>query len=433
MDEKSLYSGVTVIILTKEDVKKSLRDILNNLTDSQKNQPFIKISILEPEEVDIDNVDSSKFENQQVYTKQLQKMEGKAVGKLITKGSKEGDFETFRKKFENRTTTLKEFFRTTMKKGNTFKYYTASIKIEDLLHDFPFDLLSLNEGLEDEFNGINTVWLYAGCAGSSFETHLEDGNQRSLNYQVFGKQKVWYGVDKENIPKVQDFLRKKCKYESEMCPVFHRHKQSFIDMAELAKENIPVYKVVQNPGDIIITNSFHQGVNLGYNLNVAINIFLGIKEEINFISRGGHCPADCKYDNKSLILNDLKRGLNLELSCQVDGCDKMYISANGLNKHLKKEHGQKIETNENQQWKCSLCGENSKKPEDHIRSKHLDALSVHCTLCRKIFQSKMALKKHWRESHKTDRKCKVKKCKAEAEKFDDIVRFHFCPQQTKNI
>ena len=41
MDEKSLYSGVTVIILTKEDVKKSLRDILNNLTDSQKNQPFI--------------------------------------------------------------------------------------------------------------------------------------------------------------------------------------------------------------------------------------------------------------------------------------------------------------------------------------------------------------------------------------------------------
>ena len=101
MDEKSLYSGVTVIILTKEDVKKSLRDILNNLTDSQKNQPFIKISILEPEEVDIDNVDSSKFENQQVYTKQLQKMEGKAVGKLITKGSKEGDFETFRKKFEN--------------------------------------------------------------------------------------------------------------------------------------------------------------------------------------------------------------------------------------------------------------------------------------------------------------------------------------------
>ena len=45
----------------------------------------------------------------------------------------------------------------------------------------------------------------------------------------------------------------------------------------------------------------------------------------------------------------------------------------------------------------------------------------------------MALKKHWRESHKTDRKCKVKKCKAEAEKFDDIVRFHSCPQQTKNI
>ena len=159
--------------------------------------------------------------------------------------------------------------------------------MEDIdLGAFAWDLTNngIYENDEDsEYDGINTPWLYAGNCGVPFEFHLEDANMRSLNIQLLGESKIWFAVENKYIPRVEELLRKHCDYESELCPVFYRHKHSFVDMSIFAAENIPVYMVEQNPGDIIITNSFHQGFNLGFNLNIAVNIFTGIKEEINFI------------------------------------------------------------------------------------------------------------------------------------------------------
>ena len=437
MDKKDLFSGVPCLFLSKEDeAQPDFRKILNKIPSKFKNLPIIKIHSYALEKFDIENFQFSKLEDVTIVEKELKKMKGKKVGK-INSYSYEGekfDFESYRQKFDDGTErTLKDFFEKTMMKGNTFLHFTASIKMEDLdLGSLAWDL-SKHEGLEDEFNGINTTWVYVGLPDSGFEVHLEDGNQRSINLHVYGKPKVWFAIDNEDIHKFEEFMRKTNKAESRMCPVFHRHKQSFVDMAALAKEGISVYKVVQNPGDIIITNSFHQGINLGYNMNLAINIFTGIKEEINFINRGGHCPVECKYDAKSLIFNELKKDLIPEVRCQEEGCEKAYTTSKGLRGHLKNVHKLKPPKSENENWKCLLCDKKAKQPESHMKSHHRDVSSVHCTLCRTIFESRMALRDHWIKSHKTDRNCKVKNCKAEAVRFDDIFNFHNCPQQEKRI
>lgn len=437
MDEKDLFSGVPCLFLSKEDESQhDFRKVLNKIPSKLKNLPIIKLHSDTLEKLGIEKFQHSKLEDVTIVEKELKKMKGKKVGK-INSYSYEGEkfnFASYRQKFDDGTEiTLKDFFEKTMMKGNTFLHFTASIKMEDLdLGKFAWDL-SKHEGLEDEYNGINTTWVYVGLPDSEFEVHLEDGNQRSMNLHLYGKPKVWLAIDNENIHKFEEFLRKASKADARMCPVFHRHKQSFVDMAALAKEGIPVYKVVQKPGDIIITNSFHQGINLGYNVNLAINIFTGIKEEINFISKGGHCPVECKYDSKSLIFNELKKDLIPEVRCEEEGCEKAYISGKGLVKHLRSVHKLQPEECETESWECLLCGKAANQPDSHMRNNHKNVQSVHCTLCRTIFKTRMALRNHWTKSHKTDRKCKVQKCKAEAVKFEDIFNFHNCPQQEKRI
>ena len=59
--------------------------------------------------------------------------------------------------------------------------------------------------------------------------------------------------------------------ESRSCESFWRHKSHVLNFAELQKRGIQVIEFVQNPGDLVITNGFHQVGNLGFNVNIASN------------------------------------------------------------------------------------------------------------------------------------------------------------------
>lgn len=57
------------------------------------------------------------------------------------------------------------------------------------------------------------------------------------------------------------------------CPEFLRHKSFLVSPSKLAKDGIPLNRVVQFPGEIILTYpyGYHSGFNLGFNCAESIN------------------------------------------------------------------------------------------------------------------------------------------------------------------
>ena len=68
----------------------------------------------------------------------------------------------------------------------------------------PWNLQNLASCLQDglgktTLDGINSPYLYFGNFRSMFAWHVEDLNLASINFQHYGKPKVWYGISKKVI------------------------------------------------------------------------------------------------------------------------------------------------------------------------------------------------------------------------------------------
>ena len=135
--------------------------------------------------------------------------------------------------------------------------------------DIQWDLNS-EHGLGNEMlPGINTPMGYIGSKYSGFCIHQEDGDLLSFNVHMGGEDKIWWAVPKIMEEKFKAIL-KEFPIAKE-CSNYLRHKCHFINPAELRRRNIIVYEVIQKAGDIVVTNGYHMGGNLGWNLNIAIN------------------------------------------------------------------------------------------------------------------------------------------------------------------
>ena len=102
------------------------------------------------------------------------------------------------------------------------------------------------------------------------------------------------------------------------CPSFLRHKSHQINMDAAQKEKLHLYELEQKPGDLVITNGYHQVYNLGLNLNVAAN-FVTDFEDVLRAAEARQCDNEsCKYPDKSVQFQ-LKPKLDLSCPC---GCEK---------------------------------------------------------------------------------------------------------------
>lgn len=131
-------------------------------------------------------------------------------------------------------------------------------------------------GFKDgKISGYTTPMLYVGGPGATFAVHSEDQNLYSCNYLVAGAPKVWHAVPPEFYSKVVAFVHS--TYASDplvrSCPQAVMHKRFLITPEALARAGIPVSRIVQRPGDMILTapGAFHWGYNTGYNLAEASN------------------------------------------------------------------------------------------------------------------------------------------------------------------
>jgi hypothetical protein len=124
-------------------------------------------------------------------------------------------------------------------------------------------------------NGINVPWMYFGCLFSTFCWHNEDNYLYSINYHHWGAPKQWYGIpgtkkDAEGLERVfKNYLSLKMRD----VPDLLHHITTMFSPRLLQAANVPVYKLLQYPGEFVVTfpRSFHGGFSMGPNVGEAVN------------------------------------------------------------------------------------------------------------------------------------------------------------------
>jgi len=125
----------------------------------------------------------------------------------------------------------------------------------------------------NQISGITVPWFYFGMLYSTFCWHTEDLYLYSLNYLHEGAPKIWYSVCYTEKEKLDEYI--KTKYFATLLkePDLIHRLTIHIDPLELMKQGIKVHRIVQNPGEIIVTlpKAYHSGFSTGLNLAEAVN------------------------------------------------------------------------------------------------------------------------------------------------------------------
>ena len=304
--------------------------------------------------------------------------------------------------------TEKGFYQKFYQEGHTFSYIESMENpMRVLKNDTTFNWienLEENCGIPDRHQGISTPWLYIGETGSMFPFHVEDGNLLSMNFHITGAPKLWYGVQPRDIERVEEILQE--HPTAQKCRSFFRHKHHFIDPAYLQSRGVPVYSVLQEPGDIIIPLSFHQGLNLGMNVLVAINKYSGTCDLLKH-RVASHCRAKpyCQYPTKSNYIQNVFLHLYKdEIKCEHCPA-KTFSTKKGFNYHMQTKHNSLLE-NGNGNAKCPICDLTFAQLDNHLKNKHNEEMpKLFCCLCRVSYGKLKLLEKHWNEAHRIERKC----------------------------
>ncbi|CAM6062380.1 unnamed protein product [Sphagnum tenellum] len=127
---------------------------------------------------------------------------------------------------------------------------------------------------EEDISGVVVPWLYIGMCFSSFCWHVEDHHFYSLNYMHWGAPKVWYGVPNSEALKLESAMKKHLPELFNEQPDLLHKLVTQLSPTVLKAEGVPVYKLVQQAGDFVITfpRAYHSGFNCGFNVAEAVNV-----------------------------------------------------------------------------------------------------------------------------------------------------------------
>jgi histone demethylase JARID1 len=124
-------------------------------------------------------------------------------------------------------------------------------------------------------NGINVPWMYYGSLFSTFCWHNEDNYLYSINYHHWGAPKQWYGVPgtKKDATALEKVFKSFLSMKMRDVPDLLHHITTMFSPRLLQPGGVPVYKLVQHPGEFVVTfpRAFHGGFSLGPNAGEAVN------------------------------------------------------------------------------------------------------------------------------------------------------------------
>uniref|UniRef100_A0A7N0UFV1 Uncharacterized protein n=1 Tax=Kalanchoe fedtschenkoi TaxID=63787 RepID=A0A7N0UFV1_KALFE len=125
-----------------------------------------------------------------------------------------------------------------------------------------------------DISGVLVPWLYVGMCFSSFCWHVEDHHLYSLNYLHWGDPKIWYGVPGSHASALESAMKKHLPDLFEEQPDLLHELVTQLSPSVLKAEGVPVYRVVQKPGEFVLTfpRAYHAGFNCGFNCAEAVNV-----------------------------------------------------------------------------------------------------------------------------------------------------------------
>lgn len=181
-----------------------------------------------------------------------------------------------------RTMGKKTDFQYTKTMNNFSKLKAEIHEMEQYVHhpwnlnNFPGAQGSLLQYVDSSITGVVVPWLYIGMSLSSFAFHTEDHYFASINYHHFGAPKTWYGISERQAALFEDTCRK-------LCPDLFLQREDLLtgivtqfspkDLICASKGELAIFRIVQMPGDFVITfpRAYHGGFNHGFNCAEAVN------------------------------------------------------------------------------------------------------------------------------------------------------------------
>ncbi|KAJ2715818.1 hypothetical protein H4R19_000988 [Coemansia spiralis] len=142
--------------------------------------------------------------------------------------------------------------------------------------------------------GVNDPYLYLGMWKATFAWHVEDMDLYSINYIHFGEPKSWYSIPIAARSRFEMSMQNVFANDYKSCSQFLRHKSFLLSPRFLAAQGIPFNRVVQRPGEIILTFplGYHAGFNHGFNCAESVNFALDRWLDVAWDSRHCECVKD---------------------------------------------------------------------------------------------------------------------------------------------
>ncbi|ESQ29025.1 hypothetical protein EUTSA_v10023217mg [Eutrema salsugineum] len=184
---------------------------------------------------------------------------------------------------------------------------------------------SMLQAIRHNINGVTVPWLYLGMLFSSFCWHFEDHCFYSVNYLHWGEAKCWYGVPGSAASAFEKVMRKTLPDLFDAQPDLLFQLVTMLSPTVLQENKVPVYTVLQEPGNFVITfpKSFHAGFNFGLNCAEAVNFATA-----DWLPHGGSGAELYRLYRKPAVIS------HEELLCVV-AKGNCYSSEGSI--HLKKE------------------------------------------------------------------------------------------------
>ncbi|XP_016988861.2 uncharacterized protein LOC108051311 isoform X3 [Drosophila rhopaloa] len=178
----------------------------------------------------------------------------------------------------------------------------------------------VNKDYNIQIDGVNTAYLYFGMWKTTFAWHTEDMDLYSINYLHFGAPKTWYVVPPECGRKLEKVANQYFPASYKNCNAYLRHKMTLISPQILKQHDVPVSKITQEAGEIMITFPFgyHAGFNHGFNCAESTNF--AMERWIEYGKRAVQCT--CSNDMVKISMDTfVKRFQNDRYDLWMEGRD----------------------------------------------------------------------------------------------------------------
>ncbi|CAL1375354.1 unnamed protein product [Linum trigynum] len=132
---------------------------------------------------------------------------------------------------------------------------------------------SMLQAVHQNITGVMVPWLYVGMLFSAFCWHFEDHCFYSMNYLHWGEPKCWYSIPGSEAGSFEKVMKESLPDLFDAQPDLLFQLVTMLNPSVLQEKGVPVYSVLQEPGNFVITfpRSYHGGFNFGLNCAEAVN------------------------------------------------------------------------------------------------------------------------------------------------------------------